>query len=76
MTPPRRRWLRFSLRTLFAVVTVFCVWLGLYGIFGDAFFAVPLAFLLFVLYVAGNFVVVVAIVKVTEKLDGWLPPYR
>ena len=25
---PRRRWLQFSLRTLFIVVTVFCVWLG------------------------------------------------
>jgi hypothetical protein len=25
---PNRRWLRFSLRTLFVVVTVFCVWLG------------------------------------------------
>jgi hypothetical protein len=24
----RRRWLRFSLRTLFVVVTVLCVWLG------------------------------------------------
>ena len=27
-TPPRRRWFRYSLRTLFVVVTVFCVWLG------------------------------------------------
>ena len=26
---PRRRWLQFSLRTLFVVVTVFCVWMGL-----------------------------------------------
>ncbi len=25
---PRRRWFRFSLRTLFVVVTVFAVWLG------------------------------------------------
>jgi hypothetical protein len=24
----KRRWLRFGLRTLFVVVTVFCVWLG------------------------------------------------
>ncbi|MEX2114425.1 MAG: hypothetical protein WD845_14620 [Pirellulales bacterium] len=30
MTPaPKRRWLRFSLRTLFVVVTVICVWFGL-----------------------------------------------
>jgi len=29
MTPtPKRRWFRFSLRTLFVVVTVFAVWLG------------------------------------------------
>ncbi len=30
MTTPtaNRRWLRFSLRTLFVVVTVLCVWLG------------------------------------------------
>ncbi len=29
MTPaPKRRWFRFSLRTLFVVVTVFGVWLG------------------------------------------------
>ena len=26
--PTRRRWYRFSLRTLFVVVTVVCVWLG------------------------------------------------
>jgi hypothetical protein len=26
---PRRRWFTFSLRTLFVVVTVLCVWLGL-----------------------------------------------
>ena len=26
MTAPRRRWFRFSLRTLFVVVTVFCDW--------------------------------------------------
>ena len=25
---PKRRWLQFSLRTLFVVVTVFCVWMG------------------------------------------------
>jgi len=25
---PKRRWFRFSLRTLFVVVTVFCLWLG------------------------------------------------
>ena len=25
---PRRRWFRYSLRTLFVVLTVFCVWLG------------------------------------------------
>jgi len=25
---PKRRWLQFSLRTLFIVVTVFCVWMG------------------------------------------------
>ena len=25
----RRRWLQFSLRTLFVVVTVFCIWLGI-----------------------------------------------
>jgi hypothetical protein len=25
--PPRRRWFRFSLRTLFVLVTVLCVWL-------------------------------------------------
>jgi hypothetical protein len=25
---PKRRWFRFSLRTLFVLVTVFCVWLG------------------------------------------------
>ena len=25
---PRRRWLQFSLRTMFVVVTVFCVWMG------------------------------------------------
>ncbi len=29
MTPaPNRQWIRFSLRTLFVVVTVFAVWLG------------------------------------------------
>jgi hypothetical protein len=27
-TPPSRRWFRFSLRTIFVVVTVFAVWLG------------------------------------------------
>jgi len=26
--PPRRRWFRFSLRTFFVVLTLFCVWLG------------------------------------------------
>jgi len=26
--PLRRRWFRYSLRTLFVLVTVFCVWLG------------------------------------------------
>ncbi len=26
---PRRRWSQFSLRTLFVVVTVFCVWMGI-----------------------------------------------
>ena len=26
--PPRRRWFRFSLRTLFVLVTIFGVWLG------------------------------------------------
>jgi len=26
---PKRRWLQFSLRTLFVVVTVFCVWMGI-----------------------------------------------
>jgi len=26
---PKRRWLQFSLRTLFVVVTVFCIWLGI-----------------------------------------------
>ena len=25
---PKRRWFRFSLRTMFLAVTVFCVWLG------------------------------------------------
>ena len=25
---PRRRWYRFSLRTLFVLLTLFCVWLG------------------------------------------------
>jgi hypothetical protein len=25
---PRRRWLRFSVRTLLVAVTIFCVWLG------------------------------------------------
>jgi hypothetical protein len=30
MTPaPKRRWFRFSLRTLFVAVTVFAIWLGL-----------------------------------------------
>jgi len=28
MTAPNRPWFRFSLRTLFIVVTVFCCWLG------------------------------------------------
>ena len=28
MTAPKRRWPRFSLRTLFVVVTVLCCWLG------------------------------------------------
>ncbi len=28
MTTPKRRWFRFTLRTLFVVVTVFGVWLG------------------------------------------------
>jgi hypothetical protein len=28
-TPPRRRWFQFGLRTLFVVVTVVAVWLGL-----------------------------------------------
>lgn len=27
---PKRRWLRFSLRTFLIVVTIFCVWLGWY----------------------------------------------
>ena len=26
--PPKRRWFRFSLRTMFVVVTIFGVWLG------------------------------------------------
>jgi len=26
--PIKRRWFRFSLRTLFVVVTVVCIWLG------------------------------------------------
>ncbi len=26
--PPRRRWFRFSLRTGFVLLTLFCVWLG------------------------------------------------
>ena len=26
---PKRRWLQFSLRTLFVVVTVFCIWVGI-----------------------------------------------
>ena len=26
--PPRRRWFRFSLRTFFVLLTIFCVWLG------------------------------------------------
>ncbi len=25
---PHRRWLRFSLRTFFILLTIFCVWLG------------------------------------------------
>ena len=28
MTAPKRRWFSYSLRTMFAVVTVLCVWLG------------------------------------------------
>jgi len=28
MTPLPRRWFRYSLRTLFVLVTVFCIWLG------------------------------------------------
>jgi hypothetical protein len=28
MTPAKRRWPRFSLRTLFVAVTVLCLWLG------------------------------------------------
>jgi hypothetical protein len=28
MTAPKRRWFRYSLRTLFVVVTVFGIWLG------------------------------------------------
>lgn len=28
---PNRRWFRFSLRTLFVLVTVLCVWLGWYA---------------------------------------------
>jgi hypothetical protein len=28
LTPTKRRWFRFSLRTMFVLVTVFCVWLG------------------------------------------------
>ena len=27
-TKPKRRWIRFSLRTMFVLVTVLCVWLG------------------------------------------------
>ena len=27
-TAPKRRWFRFSLRTVFVAVTIFCVWLG------------------------------------------------
>jgi len=30
-TKPRRRWLSYSLRTLFVLVTLLCVWLGLYA---------------------------------------------
>ena len=28
VSPPRRRWFRFSLKTLFVVLTLFGVWLG------------------------------------------------
>ena len=27
-TKPKRRWFRFSLRTLFVLVTIACIWLG------------------------------------------------
>jgi hypothetical protein len=27
-TPTKRRWFRFSLRTMFVLVTVLCIWLG------------------------------------------------
>jgi hypothetical protein len=27
---PKRRWLRYSIRTLLAALTIFCVWLGYY----------------------------------------------
>ena len=27
-SPPRRRWFRFSLRTGFVLLTLFCIWLG------------------------------------------------
>ncbi len=30
--PARRRWVRFSLRTVFVLLTLFSVWLGLYRI--------------------------------------------
>ena len=39
--PSRRRWFRLSLRTLFLVVTLLGVWLGLYRIFGEIAAAVP-----------------------------------
>jgi hypothetical protein len=34
-TPPRRRWFRFSLRTLFALVTVLCLGIGAYGLWPE-----------------------------------------
>jgi len=84
--PPRRRWFRYSLRTLFVMVTVlgvwlgiqvlfvvvtaFCIWLGLYGLFGVVTLAVSLSVFALLLYLVAIF----SVVMILEKLDRWRPP--
>jgi hypothetical protein len=54
MTPPRRRWFRFSLRTLFVVVTLLGIWLGFYSVAPSQTIVLSIALFLFSLVGCGT----------------------